>query len=403
MKRYDFSFQNEGGDAREVEAVQRVTFTAPQQFVGKMRITRFKLTEGAFPLALIKPSQRGFTSAEKAAIDAHGYTPTDIAWGVTSASNAYCTGCTDNYYIDTGSTPPTFNPITSISGPDPFQGYVNFASVFLLERPTWKYDNGAFYLQNESVFIYQWSDLTNRDKFLVYQSQTAPGRGIWITGNSTEVTFHFKGAAQYKGTQPQLYISQSLHEIIFGTPLSPIFSFRLTAATLTGFGDGANGFNSDYYFQTPQFHVTWNTQLSGIIASSVAPGPTTTWSVNGDFTIKYEFSKGTLLYPFTCLYVIMDELNFGGESVVTNNKQSTGIINPSSLSIAKSYLVGISGAKSDFVVVDDKTSQIPLDIHVPNLFTLTIRLALLLSDNTLRIINLPPHEGFFIQVSISDK
>lgn len=403
MKRYDFSFQNEGGDTREIEAVQRVTFTAPQQFVGKMRITRFKLTEGAFPLAMIKPSQRGFTSAEKAAIDAHGYTPTDIAWGVASASNTANIGCTDNAYIDPGSTPPSFIVSTSIGGPDPFQGYVNFATIFLLQRPNWKYDSGSFYLQNESVFIYQWSDLNNRDKFLVYQNQTAPGRGIWVTGTSNDVTFHYKGAGQYKGTQPQLYISQSLHEIIFGTPVSPLYSFRLTAATLASFGDGANGFNSDYYFQSPQFHVTWNPQLNAILASGAAPASGTTWSVNGDFTIKYEFSKGTLLYPFTCLYVIMDELNFGGESVVTNNKQSTGIINPSSLSIAKSYLVGISGAKSDFVVVDDKTSQIPLDIYVPNLFTLTIRLALLLSDNTLRIINLPPHEGFFIQVSISDK
>lgn len=401
MKRYDLSFQNNTVDGSEIPAVQRVTFTTPQRFVGQMRITRFKLTEGAFPLALIKPSGRAFTAAEKATIDAHGYTPTDIAWGTTSASNAQCTGIEDNYYMDPFTTPPTFNAMSSINGADPFHGYIKFATIFIREAPRWNTNGTDFYLANESKFIYHWSDLNNSDKFLIYQNQ-ANGRGIFVTGNETEITFHSKSATQYKGTAPQLYLSQGLHEIIFGTPISPLFSFRLDAGALAAMGNGRNGFNDDYYFQTPHTHIEWNSELKGYFTSGQAPPPDTNWSVNADYIIKYEFSKGTLLYPFTCLYVIMDELNFNSESVVTNSTAFTGIINPSSLSIAKSYLVGISGDKSDFVVVDDKNSQIPLDINVPFLNTLTIRLALLLSDNSLKLIQLPPHEGFFLQLSITE-
>lgn len=401
MKRIDLSFQNEVSDTEEIAAVQRVTFTSPQQFIGKLRVTRFKLTEGAFPLALIKPSTRPFTAAEKAAIDAHGYTPTDIAWGTTSASNTQCTGIEDNYYMDPSTTPPTFNAVSSINGADPFNGYIKFATIFIREAPRWNVIGTDYYLANESKFIYQWSDLNNPDKFLIYQNQ-GNGRGIFVTGNETEITFHSKSATQYKGTAPQLFLSQGLHEIIFGTPISPLFSFRLNAAALAAMGDGRNGFNDDYYFQTPHTHINWNSELQGYFSSGQAPPPGTNWSVNADYIIKYEFSKGTLLYPFTCLYVIIDELNFSGETVVTNSKQSTGVINPSSLSIVKSYLVGISGAKSDFVVVDDLLSQVPLDVNVPNLYTLTIRLALLLSDNSLRMIQLPPHEGFFIQLSLND-
>ena len=402
MKRIDLSFQNEVSETEEIPAVQRVTFTSPQQFVGKLRVTRFKLTEGAFPLALIKPSTRPFTAAEKATIDAHGYTPTDIAWGTTSASNNQCTGIQDNYYMDPSSTPPTFIAISSINGNDPFNGYINFATIFIREAPRWNVMGTDYYLANDSMFIYQWSDLNNADKFLIYQNGGGQGRGIYVTGNEREITFHSKRATQYKGTTPQLYLSQGFHEIIFGTKISPIFSFRLAPGVLASFGNGRNGFDDNYYFQTPHAHIEWNPELRGYLSSGQAPPAGTNWSTNADYTIKYEFSKGTLLYPFTCLYVIIDELNFSGETVVTNSKQSTGVINPSSLSIVKSYLVGISGAKSDFVVVDDLLSQIPLEINVPNLYTLTIRLALLLSDNTLRMIQLPPHEGFFIQLSITD-
>ena len=402
MKRYDLSFQNSTGDGKEIPAVQRVTFTAPQRFVGKMRITRFKLTEGAFPLALIKPSGRPFTAAEKATIDAHGYTPTDIAWGTACASNNQCINIQDNYYMDPASTPPSFICQATISPTDPFSGYFTFSTIFLREPPKWNVVGGSYYLANDSVFIYHWSDLNNTDKFLVFHSQTAAGRGLWVTGSQNEITFHSKVAPMYKGTAPQLFMSQGFHEIIFGTPLSQIHSFRINSATLASWGNGRNGFDDNYYFQVPHCHIEWNSELQGYFSGGQAPPAGTNWSANADYTIKYEFSKGTLLYPFTCLYVIMDELNFNSESVVTNSTASTGVINPSSLSIAKSYLVGISGDKSDFVVVDDKTSQIPLDINVPLLYTLTIRLALLLSDNSLKIIQLPPHEGFFLQLSICE-
>ena len=56
MKHFDFSFHNDS-ETDLAEARQRLTFNAPIDLVGKVRISRFKLTEGAFPFCKIGPSQ----------------------------------------------------------------------------------------------------------------------------------------------------------------------------------------------------------------------------------------------------------------------------------------------------------------------------------------------------------
>ena len=89
MKHFDFSFHNDS-ETDLAEARQRLTFNAPIDLVGKVRISRFKLTEGAFPFCKIGPSQNIYTTTQKNEIDVmlDGICPTDISFGfVTAESN----------------------------------------------------------------------------------------------------------------------------------------------------------------------------------------------------------------------------------------------------------------------------------------------------------------------------
>ena len=100
---------------------------------------------------------------------------------------------------------------------------------------------------------------------------------------------------------------------------------------------------------------------------------------------------------------MIDEFNNPGERIVVNNTSSSGVVNLSTLSISKLFLLGHTNSeRSDFVFVDDSMNQTPLEINLPKQPTLTIRLYFLLKDNTLEALKIPIDENFFLQLTISE-
>lgn len=86
-----FNFANVNTSPKPIPAESTTTYVAPHDFVGEGRISRFRISAGAFPLMFIPPSSRGYSAAEKEALDAAGLTPTDIIYGfyIPFSDNSY--------------------------------------------------------------------------------------------------------------------------------------------------------------------------------------------------------------------------------------------------------------------------------------------------------------------------
>lgn len=405
MKRIDLSFTNHDTTGlllqKPVDAVQRVTFTAPQRFQGKLRVPRLKISGGAFPLCEIKASSRPFTAAERATWDGRGFTPTDIIYGYSWSSNLTQVSATPSYYIVPGTTPEVRPVINSTVQQGFNPGHLCACQVLFNEKPIWTQDGANFYLKNPGKLLYHWSDfyLDTRFRMFTYDTQTYPFY-IFLVEHNNGIEFMLRRSWGVKGTTPSLFFSEAFYTIFYQSPLFITPNFTFIPSVVTTLDSYYFNVTNTTVFRSPITKQELNPTIPILMQGGTFANNVFDWSVN-DF-LDYGSGKNSMLFPFTALFLCIDELNFTSESVVVNAK-SEGVINPSSLSIVKTYLIGVDDNNGgDFVVVDDKISQVPLEVNIPSLTTLTVRIFMLKRDNELVPLQIPMNEGFFLQLSIEE-
>lgn len=401
MKRVDFSFHNDSEDNQR-PAVQRVTFTSPIDLVGKARITRFKVSQGVFPLCLIPPSPYTFNDEQKTAIDLFGRTPLDLyfAAGRTYGDRTYAPAIPHSYQM-TGREGQrvriTMPVVNSVYDCDAFVLHYFYS----YETPVWKKTSNGWKLANKPMFLYSFNDFNDTTKFdrqiITYtttDSNALPQIEIRQEGGNARINLLCAGVVPNSWnwqSVPYLLLSKTLMEL-FGYPLDHSITSTLDYMPIT----------EDTQFYFAYFDIHYNTQLQTFIAKGTNNGAFTY-----DFSCYYLFELPqdiSNMFPYTAILVVIDEFNNPGEKIVVNAPFSSGVVNMSTLSISKLFVVGHSNSeRSDFVYVDDSLNQLPLDINLPHQTSLTIRLFFLLKDNVLEQVCIPSNENFFLQITVTDK
>lgn len=401
MKRVDFSFHNDSGEQRD--AVQRVTFTCPVDLVGKARISRFKVSQGVFPLCVIPPSPYTYNDAQKHDIDVYGHTPLDLYYAVgrTATDVTYAPVIPGAFKI-AGKSEQNIKVTTPVAN-----GLFNCDAFimhyyFSFEKPQWKKIAGGWKLTNKPMFLYSFNDLNDPAKIdrqvvtkeppvfmhnpmveLRQEGETIRIDMICIESLANEWNFQ---------TTPYLLLSRTLMKL-FGYPLQHYI-------TITSPAYFALAGDTEFYYAYFDYH--YNQQLESFIAKGTNNGAFTyDFSCYCVFNLPKDMSQ---IFPYTAIVVVIDEFNNPGEQIVINAPYSSGVINMSTLSISKLFVVGHTNTeRSDFVFVDDSLNQVPLEINLPRQSSLTIRLLFLLKDNSLEPIHIPSSENFFLQLTILDK
>lgn len=405
MKRLDFSFHNDSGSS--TDAVQKITFTAPIDIVGKARISRFKVSQGTFPLCTIPPMQTYYTTSQKTRIDQFGCTPLDLYVACTVQKHADNSPALTNSYIFTqaeGGHPLFLQPASGNYAPS----LGKLITFYSYERPVWKQNSNGWKLANKDIFLYSFNDLFDERKFRIqtdnYPSQVPTGSTIpeiKIRQYGSKVIFDLISLQQQPGSAywiapPHLTLSKTFMSL-FGYNNSPFVN--ISEGIFSGIGWSGN---------CPLYYDAFDYEYSKEIESALGRwGPIVTmgarptdYSSRCTFELPTDFSK---LFPYTGLVVMIDEFNNPGERIVVNNTASSGVVNLSTLSISKLFLLGHTNSeRSDFVYVDDSMNQTPLIVNLPKQLTLTIRLYFLLRDNSLVPLKIPINENFFLQLTITE-
>lgn len=395
MKRFDFSFHNTSDDS-PVDAIQRTTFTAPIDLVGKLRLTRFKLSQGAFPLCQVPASLQEFSDSDRRQIDASSYYPVDLYFAFACASGtsnqAKSLGSSYMFRADGEPTALAYRESTSSLAP------VIFIQQFWVKgEAKWKKSGGGWKLRNEPIFLYDFNDLYNSDYYFVTYNNAQRILHVSQQKDTLKFDIHLQTSVTQGGSRslsnPFLVLSATFMRLL-KLPLADPFYF-VNQPAVTGCPAGTT------FYPVP-VEYNMSPQLETFLASRAAmsTGIDYDFSVSATVHFPEDISQ---LFPYTAIVLIIDELNNPGQRIVVNNLDSTGVVNLSTLSITKLFLIGQTNyERSDFVYINDSLQESPLEVNLPNQHTLTLRLFFLLKDNTLVSIPLPPKQNFFAELSISD-
>lgn len=395
MKRVDFSFSNDIS-ATPVDAIQRTTFTAPIDIVGDVRVTKFKLSSNAFPLLLIPPLDMVFTAASKERIDLDQKTPLDFFFGFSQTRG-------DNVPSRDGALVLSdTNSDTFIQAKPNFSSlqYVDYNSVqcfFSHERPQWKQVSTGWKLANKPIFLYNFEDLYNPDIFFV-RTTDDDDQQQRITMVNNNLEFYY---SKWLALPQNRFLS------------TPVVWFSKTIANLLGIARPdyfANNILNVFPLNQGITCYSWTMQykynpfLDIAIANRILPTANQAGLYNWSTTAIHPINGHDVLYPYTGLILIFDELNNPGEKIVVNNTSGSGVINLSTLSISKTFLLAHTNMeRSDFIYLDDSRQQYPLKVNLPRQTYLTSRLYFLLKDNTLVPLKIPQNQNYFIQLTITQE
>ena len=398
MKRFNLSFFNTNSEREVADAVLRVTYTAPQNFIGNLRASRFKITKGAFPLFYLTPDTQLFTQMQKEEIDRNGLTPTAFIWGfLFSDTDRF--PCTKDTYLLSDDAPIPCSNFTGNFTPI----HIVYKHVYLNQKPSWVPVERQWKLVNQPSPVYSWSDLTqNNASFSIFSYSDSPAYQLTsITSTDKGVFFNlvFKDFSAHRVTTGTCFLSSKAISYIKSTLDEEQGSFTLNSSVVRSINDPWLTDTRDLYVLDGK--ITFSKQVEGLLSGSRAQ--LTPFDLSLSVFYDYNLATGTLLLPYTAIILVIDELNFTGDNIVVNNPNLNGVINPSILSIFKTYIVGMDDpSRSDYIVIDDSITQAPLWVNKPNLNTLTVRLFMLTKDNNLIQMKIPSNEGFFLQLTLSN-
>lgn len=395
MKRLDFSFQNDISDT-PVEATQRTTFTAPVDLVGDVRISKFKLSSNAFPLFLAPPLDMIFNNENKERLDMWQRTPLDLFFGFSQTRGDKIPS-RDGAIVLSDSNETTYNQATPNFSS---LKYVEFNSVqcfYSQEPPQWKKVPTGWKLANKPVFVYNFEDLYNPNIFHV--ETTGDNQALRMTLVDNNLEFYYSKWSALPSNKfmstPVVWFSKTIADIL---GIVRPDSFNITAATVDVFP-----LNLGIMCYSWTMEYKYNRFLEQAITNRGLPAANQAGLYNWSTTAIHPMNGHDILFPYTALVLIFDEFNNPGEQIVVNNTGSSGVINLSTLSISKTFLLAHTNMeRSDFIFLDDSKQQFPLKINLPRQTTLTSRLYFLLKDNSLVPLKVPKNQNYFIQITISE-
>lgn len=393
MKRLDFSFRNDLS-ASPVDAIQHTTFTAPIDIVGDVRVTKFKLSSNAFPLLLIPPIDMVFNDTNKERLDILEKTPLDFFFGF-SQTRGDKVPCRDGALTlsDTNTTPfiqatPNFADLQ----------YLDFQSAqcfYSNEKPQWKRVAGGWKLSNKPIFLYNIEDLYKPEIFYI-QTSGNDNQTLRMTMVDNNLEFYY---SKWRKLPQNRFMS------------TPVVWFSKTIANLLGITRPDQFVNNTLDVYPLNLGVTcysWTMQykynrfLEDAISAKALPYTNSSGIYNWSTTAIHPINGHDVLFPYTALVLIFDEFNNPGERIVVNNTSGSGVINLSTLSITKTFLLAHTNMeRSDFIYLDDSRQQYPLKVNLPKQTYLTSRLFFLLKDNSLVPLKVPQNQNYFIQITIT--
>lgn len=406
MKKFNFNVYNDGEQGYLIPCVNRTVNTRPVDLIGDLRVSRVKLSRGAFPLFYLYPSRRTFTLQQKQSIDALQITPTDLAFGTAmfpvTGGNA-APSSSDTYCLD--STTNTVDATTSISHTTVTPYCLLYYRLCIPVPPNWKFTPPSSYqLINEAVPIFDWSELLdNYGLYINYNDQTPYTQHISIEQDGLHLLFQLtlKRQAITRETTPVLFFSYQFADLL-QDPTVISSTFKFSQAVLNQLSDPLLPDISD--FMVVQVDTKYSKQLESIIASNtITANQAALLDASTTFTIDLSSSGYRMLFPYNNLIITCEDLNVNTESISVNTQDLQGVVVPTQLPILKIFVLGMVGSdRSDFVYIDDSLNQHPIKVNLPRNVKMTFRAYFLTKDNQLMPVYLPEKENFFIQITITN-
>ena len=423
MKRYNF-LKYQPPEEGTAPAVSRTTTTKPVDYVGELRVTRFKLSRGTLPIGFIEPSKRGFTSEQIATLTPNRI-PTDIEMFVYCDRNMKPNTVEPNNgeaYIISGNAVSGFFRQAPNSGSRKIDIDNTFWSVYsfvaIAGEPIWqKKSDGKFYLQNESVPFYSWSDFHNKSLWINNRAATA-----------TEINTPIYNVRLIESAdgKPKFYIRMNAFNLVattvttmnpticfnnyarqfFGMNISSMPSVNFDMPQLSpGVSTSWGGYNAgdNLTFYVPPMSYDWNSQMKLMIQNQYTNYGDTIFNMDCTYTPIVQTLPENY-FPLSHIIITADELNFQGESICVDTTKKQGVIDPSNLTILKSFYIGLSDSflvsTSDFIYINDSRDNDPVIVNSPRLVSLTIRVWLITKEGNLTPLMLNPGSSFSLQLSL---
>lgn len=406
MKKFNFNVYNDGEHGQLIPCVNRTVNTRPVDLVGDLRVSRVKLSRGAFPLFYLNPSHRTFTLQQKNNIDALQVTPSDLAFGTAmfpvSGGNA-APSSSDTYGLDASSN--SVNATTAVQGVTVTPTCLLYYRLCIPEPPKWKFTPPSSYqLINDSIPVFDWSELLdNYGLYINFNDQTSLTQHLSIEQNDLHLLFQLtlKRQAITKETTPVLFFSYQFADLL-QDPTVISSSFVFSQAVLNQLSDPLLPDISD--FMVVQADTQYSKQLESIIASnSIAANQITLLDASTTFKIDLSTSGYRMLFPYNNLIITCEDLNVNTESISVNTQDLQGVVVPTQLPILKIFVLGMAGTdRTDFIYIDDSLNQYPIKVNLPRNVKMTFRAYFLTKDNELKPVYLPENENFFIQITLNN-
>lgn len=419
-------------------AISRTTSVAPNDFVGELRVTKFKLTKESFPSNYISPSKHKFNREEMESIPPN-MIPTDYciilladtqmadAEPIREISNSVHNG--EKYLLNTYiNDKPSFGnakvdckilyPFINHRDESSFPEGGDYLAIYIKRycipgTCNWeRQDDNNYILKNEDYIIYSINDINNLPSISVFAHQSsAPiyseNAYINIFKNiSSTVTFDF--AINCKSrleptfgstyTTPTILLSKEygdllgINDVIYKGSI-PTHSVYIQAAI-----------NNNYDFIVPSLEFKWGPYVSGLLSQIPFEYKynNINFSIDGSAIATVNtISSPKAVFPLSHILLTCDELNFEGEEINVNTTQQQGVINPSSLRILKSFFIGITDdTTSDFIYVEDNLDNMPVIVNSPRLCSLTFRLWIMTNNGTITPLILKQGNLFSLQLTL---
>ena len=416
MKKYNFVSQ---AVEKEQEAEIAVNLTKPEDFVGDICVTKLKIPSDSLPYGLLEPHKDPISTESLSLLQSWASgTPTDFIIGYIMVSTPnYGCNSTDQYILNpTGNFSPMI--VTTMAsqyvidaeamGRGEIWG-VDLYQFWLPGKPTYQTNESGVKLTTPSEPFFDWNHgITarrfNYAKFVDNDYQHVDGRSIYIRnkedgfeieiGNrlalvnlevtqrvSTPILVMSEKMADFLGVNEPTAAKYVINGNIFRSPENDTwnaFGTRLVA---------------------PRAKVTYNSRLLQQITSNTIGTPD---MVNFSCTFNLtNFHQTSEMFPINHVCVQCLDLNYEGEKIMINTVDLTGTVVPSSAYFLKTFLISTDTRKSDFIFVNDMTTERSLKVNSPRITHLQFSLFWLDTHNILRPLILQKNNTFSLQLCVT--
>jgi len=418
MKKFNFVSQSV---EKEREAEIEVNLTKPEDFVGEVCVTKLKIPSDSLPYGLLEPHKETITQETLTLLQNWQMgTPTDFIIGFIIVSTPdYECNSTDQYILNEAgnfspmsiTTQATYHSIdANVIGRGDIWA-IQLYQFWIPGKIVYQQNGADIKLTTPSLPFYDWNNGLKVNKLdyhrlMVNDYQITNGRSIHIRNKEDgfEVEIGYKVSLQ----------DQQVHQRMS----TPILVMSEKMANFLGVNEPSTAkyvINGDVFRNAegdtwsaigqrliaPRAKVNYNTRLLQQITSNTIGSPNV---VNLSCTFDLlNFHQTSEMFPINHVCVQCLDLNYEGEKISINTVDLTGTVVPSSAYFLKTFLISTETRKSDFIFVNDMTTERSHEVNSPRISHLHFRLFWLDPQNILHPIVLGSKQVFSIQLCLTEK